>query len=310
MTIDQLRYFYEIAKCLNFSQASHNLYISQPNLTKYIANMEKELGFKLFDRSTHHCALTEEGLDFMQHTEDLFYQLNSHIENAKLRAQNAYKLVTIGNAQSELPPRRLLRRLNEKNQNPGPYRYIFRDDNYMGLIEKLRTREYDMIITTDKNVRFSSEFDFVKLQPFELLLAVHNSNPKSARPILRPEDCSDEVVFISIPDGKNAPINRIEEIFFKAGCRLNINIMPSPDDIMTNAQIGAGIAMAPDTIDAKRYHDMTYYRFERRREMFQSLAWRKEENRPEILSLVEEIRAMCPFENNFSAPIKGEVLEE
>jgi DNA-binding transcriptional LysR family regulator len=307
VTIDQLRYFYEVAKCLNFSQASHNLYISQPNLTKYIANLEKELGFRLFDRSTHHCTLTEDGRNFLQHTEELFYQLNSHIEDAKLRAQNTYQLVTIGNARSELPPHVLLRSLNEMNRSSGNTRYLIRDDSYLGLIEKLRTREYDVIITTDRNVRYNDEFHHIKLQSFEMLLAIHNSNPKAKRISLRPEDCTDEVVFISIPDGKNAPINRIEEIFFNAGCRLNINIMPSPDDIMVNAQIGAGVAMVPNTIDADRYHDMVYYRFEHPRELFQSLVWRKDETRPQILSFVETIKAMCPFGNNFSAPIQGPI---
>lgn len=48
MTIDHIRYFVEVAYCRSFSQAAQNLYISQPNLTKYIAALEKSLGVKLF----------------------------------------------------------------------------------------------------------------------------------------------------------------------------------------------------------------------------------------------------------------------
>ena len=53
MTIQQIRYFIEVANCRSFSRAAASLHLSQPNLTKYIAKLEKELGFRLFDRTTH-----------------------------------------------------------------------------------------------------------------------------------------------------------------------------------------------------------------------------------------------------------------
>lgn len=304
MTTDQLRYFYEVAKCLNFSQAARNLYISQPNLTKYIANLEKELGFKLFDRSTHHCLLTNEGQQFLRSTEHLFYQLNSHIENAKLRAQNPYHVVSIGVAQAELPPRLFMRHLNERNTS-ADFRYLIREDNYLGLISKLREHEVDLIVTTDRNVRSMNDFSYLTLRPFDMLLAIHNSNPKARIKNLMPKDCADEMFFICVPEGKYAPSNRIEEIYWKTGVRMNLAIVFSPADVLLNTQIGAGVGIVPSTMDLTHYHDISYYRFEPWQKTKQILAWRKDESRQAVLSLVEDIRKMVPFHQPPEVPIFG-----
>lgn len=302
MTIEQLRYFYEVAKCLNFSMAARNLYISQPNLTKYIANLEKELGFKLFDRSTHHCRLTDAGEQFMRSTERLFHQLNSHIENTKLRVQITYRVVNIGLAQDELPPHQLMRHLNQINASTD-FRYLAREENYLGLIGKLQEHEFDLIVTTDRNVREMKAFCYLTLRPFDMLLAVHNSNPKAKMKHLMPKDCGDEIFFICIPEGKFAPLNRIEEFFWKTGIRMNISISYSPADVLLNTQIGAGVGIVPSTMDLTKYHDISYYRYEPRQNTEQILAWRKDETRPEVLSLVEDIRAMAPFHQPNEVPI-------
>ena len=305
MTMDQLRYFYEVAKCLSFSTAARNLYISQPNLTKYIANLEKELGLKLFDRSTHHCALTEEGEAFLRSTEYLFYQLNSRVENTKLRARNPFSVVTIGLARSELPPRAFLRHLNGKNKG-STRRYLLQEESYLRLIERLREHQLDLIVTTDRNVRAMKELDYLTLRPFEMLLAVHNANPLCASQRLLPGDCGDEMVFICVPEGKLTPFDRMEEIYWKTGVRMNLSVVDSPADVLSNAQVGAGVGIVPDTMDLTGYRDLSFYRFEPWQGTEQVLAWRREEKRPEVLELIEEVRAMAPFVQPSEVPILGE----
>ena len=51
----------EVAKTLSFTRAATNLYITQQACSKYVASLEKELGFPLFTRSTRRVQLTEEG---------------------------------------------------------------------------------------------------------------------------------------------------------------------------------------------------------------------------------------------------------
>ena len=58
MDIKALRYFLQVAETLSFNRASERLNISQPVVTRVIAQLEHEVGTKLFDRTTRRVALT------------------------------------------------------------------------------------------------------------------------------------------------------------------------------------------------------------------------------------------------------------
>lgn len=61
-----LNYFLMVAKLGNVTRAAENLHITQPTLSRQIAELEKELGTKLFDRSNRHLVLTKAGTVFQQ----------------------------------------------------------------------------------------------------------------------------------------------------------------------------------------------------------------------------------------------------
>lgn len=73
----QLRYFMELAKCLNFTKAAMNLYIAQPALSQQIADLEKQLGVTLFERNSRSVALTPAGKILESACPDIFNRLES-----------------------------------------------------------------------------------------------------------------------------------------------------------------------------------------------------------------------------------------
>lgn len=62
MEIRVLRYFLAIAQEESITRAAELLHITQPTLSRQIAQMEEEMGVRLFDRGTRKITLTNEGL--------------------------------------------------------------------------------------------------------------------------------------------------------------------------------------------------------------------------------------------------------
>ena len=65
------KYIYRTYLAKSFSKAARALYVSQPSLSAAIASKEKELGFRIFDRSTKPISLTREGEIYIEMLEEI-----------------------------------------------------------------------------------------------------------------------------------------------------------------------------------------------------------------------------------------------
>ena len=71
MTPRQLRAFVGVARSLSFARACEQLHLSQPALSLAIRDLERELGGRLFTRTTRQVRLTPEGADLLPLAEQL-----------------------------------------------------------------------------------------------------------------------------------------------------------------------------------------------------------------------------------------------
>ena len=69
MNWELCRMFYHVARCGNFSRAAEILFTSQPAVSRAMAELERELGCRLFIRNRRGVELTPEGRLFYAHVE-------------------------------------------------------------------------------------------------------------------------------------------------------------------------------------------------------------------------------------------------
>jgi len=85
MELRQLRYFVTLAEELHFGRAAEREHIVQSALSQQVQRLERELGVRLLERSTHHVALTAAGAVFLVEAR----QILAHADRAALAARSA-----------------------------------------------------------------------------------------------------------------------------------------------------------------------------------------------------------------------------
>ena len=96
MNTTQLECFMEVANCLNFSRAAQRLNITQPAVSHQINALESELGVKLFQRTSKHVRLTQEGYLFIQYAGEILKLSRNSIARLKESSHDAPRRLVIG----------------------------------------------------------------------------------------------------------------------------------------------------------------------------------------------------------------------
>lgn len=147
-----LRYAVEIAKTMSISKAAENLYMGQPNLSRAIKELEKELNISIFNRTTKGISITPEGEEFLQYAREIIRQVDmveNRYRNYASQKQNfsicVPRVSYISYAFSEFA----------KNiRQDSPAEFFYKETNSMDAINNLVREECNLAI-----IRYQSAFD-------------------------------------------------------------------------------------------------------------------------------------------------------
>lgn len=76
MTLQQLKYVIAISKSGSMHTAADELFITQPNLSKAIKDLELEMGITIFNRTNKGVLLTDDGTKFLSYARQVVEQAN------------------------------------------------------------------------------------------------------------------------------------------------------------------------------------------------------------------------------------------
>jgi DNA-binding transcriptional LysR family regulator len=96
MELRHLRYFTAVVQWKGYREASRRLHVSQPAISRTIADLEDELGLKLFARTKRAAELTPEGGIFYAEAVQVLARTDSAVQTAKRAANGEIGKLSIG----------------------------------------------------------------------------------------------------------------------------------------------------------------------------------------------------------------------
>ncbi len=165
----QFEFVMEIARCGSVSKAARYLNLSQPTLSKYIANLEEEIGLELFDRTTIPLKLTEAGRRYLAAGDRIlktYSKLKDDLEMIKAGINDTVRIgISPTRAHFILPE--LIKKFKEINFSA---KIIIEEYTISELNEKLLREELDLIISIKSED--TKYFDCVPLSNERTMIAI------------------------------------------------------------------------------------------------------------------------------------------
>jgi DNA-binding transcriptional LysR family regulator len=96
MELRHLRYFTAVVQWNGYREASRRLYVAQPSISQAVADLEDELGIKLFSREGRTAKLTAEGRVFYEEARKTLAQAEHSIVTAQRTAKGEVGSLGIG----------------------------------------------------------------------------------------------------------------------------------------------------------------------------------------------------------------------
>lgn len=95
MKLEVMEYLIAVEKCGSLSKAAEMLFVSQPNLTNVIRNLEEELGYPILIRSRHGVSFTDEGKQVLLSAHRIVSEMN-RMKNFSTHDQPLNLKISIG----------------------------------------------------------------------------------------------------------------------------------------------------------------------------------------------------------------------
>jgi DNA-binding transcriptional LysR family regulator len=96
MELRHLRYFVAVGEDEHFGRAAERLRVAQPALSRQVQDLEREIGFKLFDRLSRGVKLTSAGKLFLEDARRILQHVNDAIERARRVAHGQSGVLRVG----------------------------------------------------------------------------------------------------------------------------------------------------------------------------------------------------------------------
>lgn len=249
MDFHSLYYFKVVAKYENMSKASEELHITQPALSKSIAQLEDNLGVTLFDRNGRSIKLNKYGKFFLERAEIILKEFEKAKEDLLNLVSPGNGVVSIGFMHTlglEIIPALMT---DVKKIYPN-MQFQLTQSNSSSLMSKLENGELDLCLISEFNT--NQDICWEMLWEEELFLIVPKNHRLSQFQKVKVKDFADEP-FITIKKG-NALRQSIDHLFQKEGFQFNVAFEGEEVHTLVGlVESGLGVTLIPHIKGLEQY---------------------------------------------------------
>ncbi|MEK5078363.1 LysR family transcriptional regulator [Solibacillus sp. FSL W7-1436] len=239
MEIEQLQYFKTVATMQHMTRAAEVLAISQPALSKSIANIEQHLGVPLFNREGRSIYLNRFGELFLQSVNiilDEYDRIKEEFEDIIKPGSGEVSFGFIHTLGMEIVPE-LIASTSEAFPN---MQFSLTQATSLNLLKRLEEGAIDLCLSQKIESRVI-EIETEELFVEELFVIVPTTHPLAQQDAVKFEDVKNEP-FIAIKKG-NSLRQLVDELFLERGIALNTTF--AAEEMHTVAGfVGAGMGIS------------------------------------------------------------------
>ena len=255
MKIEQIRYVLEIYKTGSISKAAQKFYMSRPNMSNSVRNLENEVGFEILERSVDGVKFTKKGQAFIRHCMNIIKEVDEIQELAEEKARLQFGVVNPNCPPAEEAFIKLCRAMEAKEELSRYPLSMYREYQYESMV-LLNRRKADIAITVSKDLsapsllREMSErgLEYKKLWDAPCNVNLSVNHPLADDPDFRLQKLRNyPFVEYAIESDRGSPYNRISNVSFvnlAKVARVDSGNMRTRVIAATNAY-GVGIAQPP-----------------------------------------------------------------
>lgn len=271
MELRVLNYFLTIAREENFTKAAHYLHVTQPTLSRQIADLEEELGVKLFIRSNHNIILTEEGMILKRRAQEILSLADKTKRDFMQKDEALTGTISIGSGE-------------------------FRSTEYLAKIiaafrKKYPNVKYDIYSGNANNIRDYIERGFLDIglmsEPIDMRkynfvnmpikeewgVFVPSNSPLSEKEIVRPEDLAGMSIVTATGDFNQSRIGKwLGDYINKVEITATANL-PYNEAVLAKENIGVMLSISLNCT----YENLRFIPLQPTLEISTALGWNKEQ---------------------------------
>lgn len=240
MNSKQIEAVLELAETLNFSRAAENLFLSQPAITYQINEFEKEVGFRIFDRSGKGAVLTPAGSQFLVSLKSMHQQMRQAIEQGQNFSAAYNEIIRIA-----MPIRSCIYYLPQAIESfarENPSVLIEPSFDWHHSIDSFLKGEQDLAFAIDTEAAHIHDIKIHPLYQSHIYLVCNKTDKLAKKKIITENDLKDRILMIG--GGSQAPLRAVQQRVIR---NTGIHYFNSPDHdtSLTNVAAHKGVVLSP-----------------------------------------------------------------